>query len=85
MARAALELGVRELATRAKVSTNTIIRFESGEALKERTIEAIRRAFESAGVEFTNGDAPGVKLRKGPIADPSASIPVRDLNASNDE
>jgi hypothetical protein len=48
-------------------------------------LEAIRRALEAAGVEFTNGDAPGVKLRKGPIGDPSATIPVKDLNASNDE
>jgi hypothetical protein len=30
------------------------------------TAEAIQRALEFAGVEFTNGDAPGVKLRKAP-------------------
>jgi transcriptional regulator with XRE-family HTH domain len=63
MARAALELGIRELAEAAKVSTNTIIRFERGEALKERTIDALRRALEDAGVTFTNGDEPGVKLK----------------------
>jgi hypothetical protein len=28
------------------------------------TLEAIRRTLEYAGVEFTNGEAPGVKLRK---------------------
>ncbi len=67
MARAALALGVRELAEAAKVSTNTVIRFERGEALKERTIEAIRAALESAGVEFIaeNGGGAGVRLRKG--------------------
>jgi hypothetical protein len=27
------------------------------------TLAAIRRALERAGVEFTNGDAPGVRLR----------------------
>jgi len=27
---------------------------------------AIRQTLEEAGVELTNGDAPGVKLRKGP-------------------
>jgi hypothetical protein len=32
--------------------------------LKERTIDAIRRALEAAGVEFTNGERPGVRLRK---------------------
>jgi len=54
---------VRELADLAKVSTNTITRLEGGEQLKERTLDAIRAALESGGVEFTNGDQPGVKLR----------------------
>ena len=62
MARAGLGLGVRELADMAKVSTNTITRFERGEPLKERTLDAIRAALESGGVEFTNGDQPGVRL-----------------------
>jgi hypothetical protein len=48
----------------AKVSTDTVARFERGEDLKERTIEAIQRALEEAGVEFTNGDQPGVRLTK---------------------
>ena len=63
MARAGLGLGVRELADMAKVSTNTISRLERGEPLMERTIDAIRAALESAGVEFINGDAPGVRLK----------------------
>lgn len=67
MARAALQLGVRELADSAKVSTNTITRFEKGEDLKERTVLAIRAALESAGVQFLdNGSVasgPGVALR----------------------
>ena len=63
MARAGLGLGVRELADMAKVSTNTITRFEGGEPLKERTVDAMRAALEAAGVEFTNGDAPGVRLK----------------------
>ena len=66
MARAALELGVRELAKAAKVSTNTVTRFERGEELRERTVDAIRAALEAAGVEFIaeNGGGPGVRLRK---------------------
>ena len=64
MARAALGLGIRELALAAKVSIDTITRFERGDQLKERTIEAIRRALEAAGVEFTNGEQPGVRLTK---------------------
>jgi transcriptional regulator with XRE-family HTH domain len=64
MARAALGLGVRELAATAKVSIDTIARFERGDQLKERTIDAIRRSLEVAGVEFTNGEQPGVRLTR---------------------
>ena len=58
MARAALGLGVRELAAAAKVSIDTVARFERGDELKERTIDALQRALEAAGVEFTNGEQP---------------------------
>jgi transcriptional regulator with XRE-family HTH domain len=66
MARAALEMGIRELAEAAKVSTNTITRFERGEPLRERTIDAVKAALEEAGVEFIaeNGGGPGVRLKK---------------------
>ena len=66
MARAALGMGVRELAAAAKVSVDTVARFERGEELKERTIDALQRAFEEAGIQFIeeNGGGPGVRLRK---------------------
>jgi transcriptional regulator with XRE-family HTH domain len=66
MARAALGLGVRELAATAKVSIDTVARFERGDELKERTIEALQHALEAAGVEFIdeNGGGPGVRVRK---------------------
>ena len=59
-------MGVRELAAAAKVSTDTVARFERGAELKERTVDAIRRALEDAGVEFidANGGGPGVRLRQ---------------------
>lgn len=60
MARVALDLGVRDLAKLAKVSPGTVSRFEAGEELKERTIEAMQAALESAGVEFIEG---GVRLK----------------------
>ena len=68
MARAALELGVRDLATAAKVSTNTITRFEGGEALRGRTVAAIRAALEAAGIAFIaeNGGGLGVRLKRAP-------------------
>ncbi|MFT8440060.1 XRE family transcriptional regulator [Acetobacter fabarum] len=66
MARAALQLGVRDLASAANVSPTTITRLERGEPLYSRTIEAIRTALEAAGVEFIaeNGGGAGVRLRK---------------------
>ena len=66
MARAALGWGVRDLAEIAKVSPDTIARLERGEELRERTVDAIRAAFEAAGVIFVaeNGEGPGVRLRK---------------------
>jgi transcriptional regulator with XRE-family HTH domain len=66
MARAALGMGVRELAAVAKVSIDTVARFERGDALKERTTDALQRALELAGVEFIdeNGGGAGVRLRK---------------------
>jgi transcriptional regulator with XRE-family HTH domain len=67
MARVALGLGLRDLAELAKVAPATISRLESGEELKPRTVDAIRRALEAAGVEFIgeNGGGPGVRLKKG--------------------
>jgi transcriptional regulator with XRE-family HTH domain len=66
MARAALGWGVRELATAAKVSGDTVNRLERGESLRERTLAAVRAAMEVAGVVFIheNGGGPGVRLKK---------------------
>ena len=64
MARAALKLTVRELAKMARVATGTIVRLEAGETLQPRTLADIRHALEKAGVVFTNGDEPGVRLKK---------------------
>jgi len=72
MARAAIEIGVRELAEAAKVSTNTITRLERGEPLRGRTVDAIRSALEAAGVEFTNSDQPGVRMKAGYKPPPAA-------------
>lgn len=65
MARAALSWGVRDLAAAAKVSPDTVARLERGETLYPRTIEAMRAAFEAAGVEFIpeNGGGVGVRLK----------------------
>lgn len=66
MARAALGLGVIDLAKLAGTSTNTVVRLERGEVLKESTVEQLRKALEAAGVEFipADGSGPGVRLRQ---------------------
>jgi predicted transcriptional regulator len=65
MARAALQIGVRDLATLAKVSASTVARFEAGDELKERTVDAMCAALEKAGVAFIaeDGGGPGVRLK----------------------
>lgn len=56
MARAALGLGVRDLAILADVAPATVTRLERGEELMSRTTASIRAALEAAGVEFINDD-----------------------------
>jgi len=63
MARAALGWGVRELAAKAGVNPNTITRIEKGADALAGTLTKLQRALEGAGIEFTDGDAPGVRLR----------------------
>lgn len=65
MARAALGLGVRDLAKLAYLSPNTIARFERGDDVSEKTIYTIRNTLEKAGIEFIykNGGGSGVRLR----------------------
>ena len=67
MARAALGLGVRELAEQAGVAFTTINRFETGKSgLQLSSAEAIRRALEAQGVQFLEGGqvaaGPGVAM-----------------------
>ena len=70
-----LGLSVRDLARLADVATDTVSRLERGEELKPRTADALRRALESAGAEFTNGDQPGIRLRRPEFA-PLISISI---------
>jgi transcriptional regulator with XRE-family HTH domain len=68
-ARALLSWSQERLAEASGVSLATIKRLEPGEgilATKVETMEKLRRALESAGVEFIaeNGGGPGVRLKK---------------------
>ena len=68
--KAMLRWSGEELATRAGVSLSTIRRVEAVNGVPEgqslKTLMAISKAFEAAGVEFIGGpeDAPGVRLHK---------------------
>jgi transcriptional regulator with XRE-family HTH domain len=64
MARAAVGWGVRELAKRAGITANTVTRIENGADAKQSTMDRLRHALEAAGIEFINGDQPGVRLIK---------------------
>ena len=64
-ARGLLDMNQIELAAGASVSKNTIVDFEKGRSTPvKNNLAAIQRVLEEAGVEFTNGDAPGLRLRK---------------------
>ena len=66
-ARALLRWEQRSLADASSVSLPTIKRLELRPgilAAHGSTVAALKRALEGAGVEFTNGDQPGVRLRK---------------------
>src|SRR5271169_3278924 len=71
MARAAVGWGVRELAEKAGVTANTVTRIENGADAKQSTMDALQRALEAAGVEFTNGEQPGVRMTKAAAAHPA--------------
>jgi transcriptional regulator with XRE-family HTH domain len=65
MARAALNWTVRDLAEATGLHRNTINNLEVGRyAGDPETLAIIEKVLTRAGIEFTNGDQPGVRLRK---------------------
>jgi transcriptional regulator with XRE-family HTH domain len=65
MARAALNWSLRDLGEAAGVHRNTISNFEIGKYAGEpETLKKLQKALEKAGIEFTNGDRPGVRMKK---------------------
>jgi DNA-binding LacI/PurR family transcriptional regulator len=61
-----LGLSQSEIAARASLSVPTVKRAEadSGIRVSEDVRAAMRSVLEAAGIEFTNGDKPGVRLKK---------------------
>jgi transcriptional regulator with XRE-family HTH domain len=64
-ARGFLNWSVRDLGKKAKVHFNTVHAIERGKSAgKPQTLAAIRKVLEKAGIEFTNGNRPGVRFAK---------------------
>lgn len=66
-ARAFLRWRAEDLAKAAKVGVATVRRAEMEDGVPKMLINnmiAIRRTLENAGIGFTNGDGPGVKMIK---------------------
>jgi transcriptional regulator with XRE-family HTH domain len=64
-ARGLVDMDQAVLAEGAMITRGVIVDFEKGRRVPTRNnLAAIQRVLEEAGVEFTNGDAPGVRLRK---------------------
>jgi transcriptional regulator with XRE-family HTH domain len=67
MARAALGWSVRDLASKAGLSPNTVSRFENGAGARVDTLGQIQDVLERAGIIFVAADetgGPGVRLRE---------------------
>jgi len=78
--RALVRWSAEDLSRQSAVSLRTIRRAELVEGQTSMTARndlAIRRALEAAGIEFTNGDQPGVRLTK-----TAASSAVKHAGAS---
>jgi transcriptional regulator with XRE-family HTH domain len=64
-ARGLLDWTQPTLASKSNLGASTIRAFEKGHrVLSPNNLLAVRHAFEQAGVEFTDGDNPAVRLRR---------------------
>jgi transcriptional regulator with XRE-family HTH domain len=52
-----------KLAKPAGIGNPPVSNFEQGRPVSADAVQTMQRALEKAGVEFTNGDRPGVRLR----------------------
>jgi predicted transcriptional regulator len=60
-----LGLTQTELAAKAGISKTALIAIETATSdPKASTLSAIQKALEAAGIEFTNGEQPGVRLKR---------------------
>ena len=63
-ARALLDWTLRDLSGKSGVAVDTIRRLEKGEALHDRTNQALRETLQRAGIVFLDNGLVGAALRK---------------------
>ncbi len=81
MARAALDLSVDDLASKAGVSHVEVLRLEAGGTGETEAYDKARTVFEAAGIEWIGDD--GVRFTGS--TDAEQSIPVDELTTENDK
>jgi transcriptional regulator with XRE-family HTH domain len=79
-ARGLLNWSEDRLASTAGVKVSLVRDFESEKAVPRLTDRLLQRAFEAAGIEFSDHGAPGVRQQPAP-----AVLRLDELNASNDD
>jgi hypothetical protein len=81
-ARGLLGWSKARLAQKANLPLRSVRQYAAGDGVHvpEEAMQAMRHALEAAGVEFTDGGQPGVRMKAS-----TAALPVDQLNASNDE
>ena len=79
-ARGLLNWSEDRLASGAAIKISVVRDFEAEKAVPRMTAQALQRAFEAAGIEFSDHGAPGVRQQPAP-----AVLRVDELNASNDD
>jgi len=79
-ARGLLNWGEDRLASAAGIKISLVRDFEGEKPVPRTTAQVLQRAFEAAGIEFSDHGAPGVRQQPAP-----AVLRVDELNASNDD
>ncbi len=79
-ARGLLNWSEDRLASAAGIKVFVVRDFEGEKSVPHMTAQVLQRAFEAAGIEFSDHGAPGVRQLPAP-----AVLRVDELNASNDD
>jgi transcriptional regulator with XRE-family HTH domain len=79
-ARGLLNWSEDRLASAAGIKISVVQDFEKDKAVPRATAQLLQRAFEAAGIEFSDHGAPGVRQQPAPSV-----LRIDELNASNDE